>query len=354
MQIVSDGSNWQTGDKKVMRAYAENMLSTSPRPVASGNGAIAICSGGNTSIASSTGAINIGGGTSSGSYSVGILGSPSGSYSTAIGLNSSAQLAVATGTGAVSLGGSYASSTDAFAAVIGTTSSSYGTSNSLAIAMGYQARAGYFGVAIGGRSYASASNSISICSSYGSFGNVSSGGNSITLGDGNTASGIGSVAWGYGANARIYGKQVWAGGSFGNTNAEGSSQTGLIVLRWATTTATAAVMTSNNASASTDNQVILPNDSTFIFSGQLVARNTGSDTDSMVWEFSGGIRRGTFSSTTTLIGTPIITLIASDGSAWTVALTADTTNGGLAVTVTGEAAKTIRWVATVRTTEVTG
>jgi hypothetical protein len=74
----------------------------------------------------------------------------------------------------------------------------------------------------------------------------------------------------------------------------------------------------------------------------------------MVWEFKGGIRRGTSAGTTTLIGTPSIDLIASDGSAWTVALTADTTNGGLAVTVTGEAAKTIRWVATVRTTEVTG
>ena len=354
MQIVSDGSNWQTGDKKVMRAYAENMLSNSIRPVASGNGAIAICSGGNTCIASNTSSINIGGGTTSGTYALGIFGTASSSYSSAIGNNSSGQTAFANGSGAMALGGSYASSTDSFAAAIGTNSSSYGTSNSLAIAMGYQARANYFGVAIGGRSYASASNSISICSSYASYGNVSSGGNSITLGDGNTASAVSSVAWGTGANARINGKQVWSSGGFNFTNAEGNAQTGKIVLRRVSTNATSVVMASDAGAASTDNQVILPNDSTFIFSGQLVARNTGSDTDSMVWEFKGGIRRGTSSSTTTLIGTPTITLIASDGSAWTVALTADTTNGGLAVTVTGEAAKTIRWVATVWTTEVTG
>jgi hypothetical protein len=355
MEIVSDGSNWQTGNKKVMRAYAENMLSTAFRPTASGNGALAISSGGLTSIASNSGAINIGGGTSSGTNSLGILGSPSGTNSTAIGLNNGSQYAVATGSGAVSLGGSYASGTDTFAAVIGTSSSSYGTSNSLAIAMGYIAKAAYASVAIGARAVASVSNSISICSSYSSFGNVSSGFNSITLGDGNAAAGTSSVAWGFGANARyINGKQVWAGGSFNSTNAEGSSQTGQIVLRGATTTAIAAVMSSDTSAASTINQVILPNDSTFIFRGQLVARNTGSDTDSMVWEFKGGIRRGTSAGTTTLIGTPSIDLIASDGSAWTVALTADTTNGGLAVTVTGEAAKTIRWVATVRTTEVTG
>jgi hypothetical protein len=38
---------------------------------------------------------------------------------------------------------------------------------------------------------------------------------------------------------------------------------------------------------------------------------------------------------------------------WVVALTADTTNGGLAITVTGQAATTIRWVAQIRTTEMT-
>ena len=38
---------------------------------------------------------------------------------------------------------------------------------------------------------------------------------------------------------------------------------------------------------------------------------------------------------------------------WTLTLSADTTNGGLAVTATGEANKTIRWVARVLSVEVT-
>jgi hypothetical protein len=47
-------------------------------------------------------------------------------------------------------------------------------------------------------------------------------------------------------------------------------------------------------------------------------------------------------------------LFASAGaSAWDITLTADTTNGGLAITVTGAAATNIRWVATVNTSEVT-
>jgi hypothetical protein len=38
---------------------------------------------------------------------------------------------------------------------------------------------------------------------------------------------------------------------------------------------------------------------------------------------------------------------------WVVAVTADTTNGGIAVTVTGAAATTIRWVCKINTTEMT-
>jgi hypothetical protein len=40
-------------------------------------------------------------------------------------------------------------------------------------------------------------------------------------------------------------------------------------------------------------------------------------------------------------------------AAWMLTLAADTTNGGLAVTGTGEANKTIRWVARVLSAEVT-
>jgi hypothetical protein len=65
--------------------------------------------------------------------------------------------------------------------------------------------------------------------------------------------------------------------------------------------------------------------------------------------------RGANAGSTVLIGTPAINRIAasSGATAWAISLTADTTNGGLAVTVTGAASTTIRWVAKLETTEVT-
>jgi len=56
-----------------------------------------------------------------------------------------------------------------------------------------------------------------------------------------------------------------------------------------------------------------------------------------------------------LIDTPSVNRVASSAgaTAWVVALSADTTNGGLAVTVTGAASTTIRWVCRAETCEVT-
>jgi hypothetical protein len=65
--------------------------------------------------------------------------------------------------------------------------------------------------------------------------------------------------------------------------------------------------------------------------------------------------RGANAASTVLIDTPSVNRVAasSGASAWVVAVTADTTNGGLAVTVTGAASTTIRWVCRAETCEVT-
>ena len=55
---------------------------------------------------------------------------------------------------------------------------------------------------------------------------------------------------------------------------------------------------------------------------------------------------------TILIGTVLKTVIAESVATWDANATADTTTGSLKVTVTGEAAKTIRWVAYVEMVEV--
>ena len=63
---------------------------------------------------------------------------------------------------------------------------------------------------------------------------------------------------------------------------------------------------------------------------------------------------GASAATVALVGAPVINLIAQDSGAstWTVAVAADTTLGCLAVTVTGQAATTIRWHCELESTEV--
>ena len=65
------------------------------------------------------------------------------------------------------------------------------------------------------------------------------------------------------------------------------------------------------------------------------------------------MRKDATSASTTLIGSTATTILGRTNNNWNVAVTADTTNGSIKISVTGENSKTIRWVATVRTTEVT-
>ena len=86
----------------------------------------------------------------------------------------------------------------------------------------------------------------------------------------------------------------------------------------------------------------------------VAARRADADNESAGWRFSGVIDRNTNAASTALVGAVTATTDAKDSSAWTVAVTADTTNGALIITATGETSKTIRWVAFVRTVEITG
>lgn len=134
----------------------------------------------------------------------------------------------------------------------------------------------------------------------------------------------------------------------------GVTQSALLVLARQTTDATATVLRSDSSAASTTNQVILPNNSAYVFQGTCIANVTGGSTTSG-WEFQGVIKRGANAASTTLVAAVTPTVIAQDVAAatWTLAITADTTNGGIKVEVTGAAATTIRWVSRIETTEVT-
>jgi hypothetical protein len=138
-----------------------------------------------------------------------------------------------------------------------------------------------------------------------------------------------------------------------STSAVGYSQAGLLVLGRQTTDATATALTSDTSAAGTTNQVILPNNSAYYFRGEIVSGVTGGG-NTKGWTIEGVIKRGANAAATTLVGSTVMSSYADVGAAtWTIALAADTTNGGLAVTFTGQAATTIRTVCQIRTTEMT-
>ena len=177
---------------------------------------------------------------------------------------------------------------------------------------------------------------------------------SVCAGSNNIASGAYSTVYGGISNTTrlINGNTVFGGNNV--FAATGSSQVAGLVLVKQTTDATPAVLNSDGGAASTTNQIILPNNAAYHFKGSVIANVTGA-ANGAAWEISGAIMRGANAASTVLIDTPSVNRVAasSGASAWVVTATADTTNGGLAITVTGAASTTIRWVARLETCEVT-
>ena len=268
----------------------------------------------------------------------------SGANAVAIGTN-----AIASNTESVALGGDTLSSGyKSFGAVIGNSYAAYGASGFTAISIGLQSRATASGsVAIGSSAYSSGSSSLAL-----GLGSTASGTNSIAIGD-SSAEAYLATSFGQYALSNSQGKYSYASGRFGST--EGSAQQGTYVLRADTTDATAEGLTTrNNGGVQSDNQVNLPNNSAYSFSGTVIARESAAaGSDYASWEIKGALLRDA-NAASTVLGSGIQNkLYATSGaSAWAIALTADTTNGALAITVTGAAATNIRWVATVNTSEV--
>jgi hypothetical protein len=177
---------------------------------------------------------------------------------------------------------------------------------------------------------------------------------SVLGGLGNTASGIGSTAFGIQSTTRsITGYIAYSSCDGAVSFSQGVSQGGILILGRQTTDATATVLTSNSSAAGTQNQVILPNNSAYYFRGTVIANVTGGG-NTKSWTIEGAIKRGANAASTTIVGVTVMSPFADVGAAtWTIAATADTTNGGLAITFTGQAATTIRVVAKLETTEVT-
>jgi len=195
----------------------------------------------------------------------------------------------------------------------------------------------------------------------GGYNNVASGTQSVVSGGGaNTADG--QFAWitggSQGATRGIYGRGAWASGSF---NMRGDAQAGEHVLRAQTTNATQTRLTADAASPGSANTVNLPNNGTYLVRLLVVAQQVGGSAgtagDCAGWTVDALIRRGATAATTALVGGGGAALAPGYGdaaaSAWRLAVAADTTRGGLAVSGTGEANKTVNWVARVLSVETT-
>jgi hypothetical protein len=174
-------------------------------------------------------------------------------------------------------------------------------------------------------------------------------------GNGNVANAQGShISGGYtGTTRSIVGNAVFPA-HIGPLTPVGASQAALLVLARQTTDATPTALASSSAAAGSTNQVILPNNSAYFFRGEVISGKTAAG-DTKGWTIEGVIKRGANAASTALVGIPTVTSTYADlgAATWDIAVTADTTNGGIRVTFTGQAATTIRTVCSIRSTEMT-
>ena len=247
---------------------------------------------------------------------------------------------VSAGSASVALGRAYASGTDSFAAAITNNTATYGATGASSIAIGFRAKAtanndsiamgdrsvatGRWSLALGGQAQASAQNAIAV-----GYNSDATNVFSFAFGAHSISEGIYSTVIGSYGKSSQRGKHAYSSGYSGW--GVGGAQQGLIVLARNTTDATPAVLTSDNSTAGTTNQIILPNNSAYAFHGTIVARQQASaGTACAAWKVEGLIRREGSAGTTVLVNSA--TTVLDNTPAWGMALSADTTNGCLLYT----------------------
>ena len=152
---------------------------------------------------------------------------------------------------------------------------------------------------------------------------------------------LGTVPGGSSATASHYGQLAYASGAFVNP---GDAQTSTYVVRRATTDATQSELFLDGSSA----RMTIPSGTTWTFCAQITARSSGGN--SAGYKIEAVIDNN--SGATSFVVAPTTTVLGEDIGAWDVLAQADDTNDALVLKVTGAASTNIRWVATVRTTEV--
>lgn len=179
---------------------------------------------------------------------------------------------------------------------------------------------------------------------------VPAGDNSVAIGEASQTivGATHSMALGYQAVARHIGAQVYANGRFASS---GDAQTGKYLLRTTTITGSPAEAFLDGTGGSA--RLVLPDDSTWAFTATITGHRTDASDGHAGYQVRGVIYRASGAATTTFQGVPGKTVLAESDAPWDINITADATFGGLKVSVTGQAGKTIRWLASIDTVEIT-
>lgn len=195
----------------------------------------------------------------------------------------------------------------------------------------------------GGSSNVASGNSATV---VGGLSNTAAGTAAVAVGRDNTATAHNSFATGRGAVTVEEGQQAHASTPF---TTPGDAQINRWSLKKQTTDATAG-----NLEASAGVPPTIPENTTWAFSALVVARRADVDGDNAAWEVKGCFKRDT-GNTAAFVGTPTVTALGASAGAAAWTLTVGSFSAGtLRLIVTGEAAKTVRWVAELRAASATG
>lgn len=179
---------------------------------------------------------------------------------------------------------------------------------------------------------------------------VADGVNSIALGSGahTETTAPNSLAIGDQSLSRYPGSVVVANGRFGSA---GDAQSGLYLLRTVTVNGVFTELFFDGTGGS--QRMVLPDDSTWTFCATITGHRQDASDGHAGYKIEGVIYRGSGVASVSLVGAPVVTVIAESDAIWDVKAAADTTNGSLRITARGQASKIVRWVARVETVEVT-
>ena len=307
---------------------------------------------GTAATATGTDAVGIGDGAVAGDATGDLSVVAIGARSTATGVNAVAigENATATGANSVAIGGNTVDANSADATGINSVAIGRNALSSALSALSFgngAVAAGVRTVAFGDAAFAFGSDAVGIGRGARAEGdNCTAIGGNGTDTDSADCSAADGFAIGQHVLADDIGQFIFGSGEFA---AQSDASTSIYVLRNSTTDATQTELFAD-ASAG---DISVPSDCTIAFDVLITARQTDADDVSAGYTFFGVIDNN--AGTTALVGSlGTVTTIGEDVVGWDVTATADDTNDGINILVTGAASDAVQWVARVETVKTCG